>query len=144
MAVVHDMELIEVWSETDPERHARFTFPVFNLTGARSSAVVYFEVDPGKHLGMHSDSAEEVVYIVEGRGHGVVAGERADLEPGSLIVIPATVPHDVVNSGTDTMRVIGFFSSSTIVSVFDDPLAPIGRRVVGTPLPEEQAVVAAR
>jgi quercetin dioxygenase-like cupin family protein len=144
MTAVQDMELIEVWSEADPERHARFTFPVFNLTGARSSAVVYFEVDPGKHLGMHTDSAEEVVYIVHGRGHGVVAGERADLEPGSLIVIPATVPHDVVNTGTDTMRVIGFFASSTIVSVFDDPLAPIGRRVVGTPLPEEQAVVATR
>lgn len=34
-------------------------------------------------------------------------------------------------------------ASSTLVSVFDDPIAPIGRRVVGTPLPDEGSLGAA-
>ena len=38
---------------------------------------------------------------------------------------------------------VGFFSSSIVVSVFDDPLMPAGQRVVGTPLPDESEVVPA-
>lgn len=51
--------------------------------------------------------------------------------------MPALVPHDVRNIGEETVRVAGFFSSSTVVSVFDDPLMPAGTRVVGTPVPDE-------
>jgi len=41
-----ELELIEGWSEDDSTRRARFNFPIFNLTGALNTAVVYFEVDP--------------------------------------------------------------------------------------------------
>jgi quercetin dioxygenase-like cupin family protein len=134
---VGDLELIEGWSETDPERRTRFTFPIFNQTGAASTSVVYFEVDPGEHLGTHTDSAEEILYIVSGTAEAVVGDERGEVGPGSLALIPAMVPHDVVNRGNETVRVVGFFSSSTVISVFDDPFAPIGKRVLGTPQPEE-------
>jgi quercetin dioxygenase-like cupin family protein len=140
---IDDLDLIEGWSENDPTRRARFNFPVSNLTGALSTAVVYFEVDPGRHLGMHTDSAEEIVHIVSGNGEAIVGEERGDVGPGSLALVPAMVPHDILNTGDETMRVVGFFSSSTVVSVFDDPFAPIGRRVVGTPVPVESEVVAA-
>lgn len=137
-----ELELIEGWSENDSTRRARFNFPIFNLTGALNTAVVYFEVDPGEHLGMHTDSAEEVLYIVSGTAEAIVGDERGEIGPGSLVLVPAMVPHDIVNTGDETVRVVGFFSSSTVVSVFEDPFAPIGRRVVGTPVPEESEVVA--
>jgi quercetin dioxygenase-like cupin family protein len=137
-----ELELIEGWSENDSTRRARFNFPIFNLTGALNTAVVYFEVDPGEHLGVHTDSAEEVLYIVSGTAEAIVGDERGEIGPGSLALVPAMVPHDIVNVGDETVRVVGFFSSSTVVSVFDDPFAPIGRRVVGTPVPEESEVVA--
>ena len=137
-----ELELIEGWSENDSTRRARFNFPIFNLTGALNTAVVYFEVDPGDHLGMHTDSAEEVLYIVSGTAEAIVGDERGEIGPGSLALVPAMVPHDIVNTGDETVRLVGFFSSSTVVSVFEDPFAPIGRRVVGTPVPEESEVVA--
>jgi len=137
-----ELELIEGWSENDSTRRARFNFPIFNLTGALNTAVVYFEVDPGDHLGMHTDSAEEVLYIVSGTAEAIVGDERGEIGPGSLALVPAMVPHDIVNTGDETVRVVGFFSSSTVVSVFEDPFAPSGRRVVGTPVPEESEVVA--
>ena len=137
-----ELELIEGWSENDSTRRARFNFPIFNLTGALNTAVVYFEVDPGDHLGMHTDSAEEVLYIMSGTAEAIVGDERGEIGPGSLALVPAMVPHDIVNTGDETVRVVGFFSSSTVVSVFEDPFAPIGRRVVGTPVPEESEVVA--
>lgn len=137
-----ELELIEGWSEDDSTRRARFNFPIFNLTGALNTAVVYFEVDPGDHLGMHTDSAEEVLYIMSGTAEAIVGDERGEIGPGSLALVPAMVPHDIVNTGDETVRLVGFFSSSTVVSVFEDPFAPIGRRVVGTPVPEESEVVA--
>jgi hypothetical protein len=32
---------------------------------------------------------------------------------------------------------VGFFSSATVVSEFEDAFAPIGKRIVGTPIPAE-------
>ena len=132
-----DLELIEGWSETDERRGARFSFPIFSSTGACASAVVYFEVDPGKHLGMHTDSAEEVVLVVEGAAEVVVGGERGRLEAGEMALVPALVPHDVICAGEEPVRVVGWFASAAVVSVFDEPFGPIGR--LGTPLPEEPA-----
>lgn len=137
MVNVKNLELIDGWSNTDPTRRARFQFPIFSQTGAKSSAVVYFEVEPGEHLGTHTDSAEEVVFILAGRGEAVLGKQRSALEPGNLALIPAMVPHDVINNGTETLRVLGFFSSSTVVSVFEDAFAPFDKCVVGTPLPRE-------
>jgi len=142
MPNIDQLELIEAWSESDPSRSLRFTFPIFSQTGAAATTVVYFEIDPGKHLGTHRDSAEETLFLVSGRGEGVVGDQRTALESGDLMLIPAMVPHDVVNAGDEPLRVIGFFSAPTIVSVFDDPLAPIGKHVVGTPMPEERPIAA--
>jgi len=46
------------------------------------------------------------------------------------------------SDGEGRMRFLGFFTSSTVVSVFEDPIAPIGKTVVGTPLPAEGSVAA--
>ena len=140
---IEDLELIDIWSETDESRRARFTFPICSLSGAASSAVVYFEVPPGKHLGMHRDSAEETVLILGGTAEAIVGDERANLSTGDLALIPAMAPHDIVNIGNEPVRVVGFFSSATTVAVFDDPLAPIGKSVVGTPMPQEPVAVGA-
>jgi len=45
-----------------------------------------------------------------------------------------------VNVGNDALKVVGCFSSSTLVSVFDDRIMPFGKRMVGMPLPEEAGV----
>jgi quercetin dioxygenase-like cupin family protein len=138
-----DLDLIDAWSETDERRGAHFNFPIFSSTGARASAVVYFEVDPGKHLGMHTDSAEEILLVVEGSAEVVVGGERGRLETGEMALVPAMVPHDVFCDGDQPVKVVGWFASATVVSVFDEPFAPIGKRVLGTPLPEEAAAASA-
>jgi quercetin dioxygenase-like cupin family protein len=141
--ILRDLELMDMWSESDPGRRMRVTFPVSSVTGAASSSAVYFEVEPGDHIGTHTDSAEEIVLVLGGSGEGVVGEDTCPLVAGGLTLIPAGVPHDVRNTGGEPLRVLGFFSSATVVSVFDDPLAPIGRRVVGTPIPEEQQAAAA-
>jgi quercetin dioxygenase-like cupin family protein len=138
-----ELELIDVSSETDETRRIRVDFPISSAVGAASTAVVYFELEPGEHTGMHSDSAEEIVLVLSGRAEATVGDERGELSVGGLGLVPALVPHDVRNIGEETLRVVGFFSSNTVVSVFDDPLMPAGKRVVGTPLPQESEVAPA-
>ena len=138
-----ERDLTDVFSETDETRRIRVDFPISSVAGAASTAVVYFELEPGEHTGMHTDSAEEIILILSGRAEAIVGDERGELSAGGLGLVPALVPHDVRNVGEETVRVVGFFSSGTVVSVFDDPLMPAGRRVVGTPLPEEATVVPA-
>jgi len=138
-----DRELMEITSEHDETRQMRVDFPVSSVAGAASTAVVYFELEPGEHTGMHTDSAEEIVLVLSGTAEAIVGDERGVLTAGGIGLVPALVPHDVRNVGEETVRVVGFFSSSTVVSVFDDALLPAGTRVVGTPLPDADAVAAA-
>jgi hypothetical protein len=43
-----------------------------------------------------------------------------------MALVPAMVPHSLRNVGEETLRVVGFFSSSTVMSTFDQPIVPMG------------------
>lgn len=134
---LNNLELLEAWSEQDPSARMKVNFPFFSSTGAKSSAVVYMVLEPGQRLGRHSDSAEEVVLVLEGTARGIIGDEEGVLSAGGMVLIPAMVPHDFVNAGTGLMRAVGFFSSATVVSTFEHPVQPMNQRVLGTPLPSE-------
>ena len=133
---VRELELRESWDDTDPPMRTRVAFPLHAAAGTKASAVVYFEIEPGDHLGRHTDSAEETLYIVEGTGEAVVGDERAAVEAGTLAVVPELVPHAVYNTGDATLKVIGFFSAAEVEHVFDEPVQPIGLTVLHTPMAE--------
>jgi quercetin dioxygenase-like cupin family protein len=132
------LELMEVWLDSDPQ-HTRLhvTFPINKWAGSRDSAVVYFEIEPGNRLAPHTDSAEEILYLIGGQAEAQVGDERGRLAAGDLAVIPAMVPHGLVNTGDETLKVVGFFSEAEIVSSFDEPVQPIGAAVLtqGAPAP---------
>jgi quercetin dioxygenase-like cupin family protein len=128
----YNLELLEVWYEHDPAMHVRVNFPFFAATGTESTAVVYFEIEPGHYLGTHTDSAEEIVLIVAGTVEATLGNERALLSAGQAVLIPALVPHAIRNVGQQTARCVGFFSAATLESTFDQPMMPFGRQEVGT------------
>jgi quercetin dioxygenase-like cupin family protein len=80
--------------------------------GAASSAVIYFEHEPGEHHGRHTDSAEEVVLVLDGEAQVIAGDEGMRLGAGALALVPAMVPHDISNVGPGRLRVVGFFSSA--------------------------------
>ena len=112
-------------------------FPINKWAGSHDSAVVYFEVEPGDRLARHTDRAEEILYIVAGEALAEVGDEHGRLTAGDLAVIPAMVPHGLVNDGSETVKVVGFFSESEIISSFDEPVQPFGIPVLnqGAPAP---------
>lgn len=133
-----ELDLTEVWLDSDPEhKRLRVTFPINKWVGAQETAVVYFEIQPGDRLATHTDSAEEVLYIVAGQAEAEVGSERGRVRAGDLAVIPAMVPHGLVNVGDEPVKVVGFFCEPEIISTFEEPVQPIGYAVLtqGAPPP---------
>ncbi len=118
---VSELELREAWSDADAAMRVRSAFPLHAGAGAKSSAVVYFEIEPGEHLGRHTDGAEEILLVVDGTGEAEVDGERVPLDAGSLAVVPELVPHAVYNTGDTTLKVVGFFAAAELEHVFEQP-----------------------
>ena len=121
-----DLQLGEAYIDSDPRGRVHPAFPINCFTGADHTAVVYFEVQPGEYLPTHTDSAEEILYIVAGEGEAHAGDERAQVRAGDLAVIPEMVPHGIANTGDVPLKVVGFFCESEIESTFEEPLQPMG------------------
>ena len=134
---LNTIDLMEIESPIDPARRLKVAFPISSATGTAASACVYFELQPGAHVGVHTDSAEEFLIVVEGRGEGLVGEETAPVEAGQVVVVPAMVRHDMTNTGDGVLRVLGTFAGSTNVATFEEPLGEGGPQVfvIGGPMP---------
>lgn len=131
-ANINKLELTEFRTEQDPSQGCRATFPMFGALGTRNSATVYFELDAGEHLGRHTDSEEELLFIVDGEVEVSVADEIGRLQKGEIALVPKMVPHDLKNIGERPARVLGFFGAPHIVATFDNTWQPVGSNVVDT------------
>jgi quercetin dioxygenase-like cupin family protein len=129
------LDLLEAWYENDPHMRVKGSFPFSQATGNASSAVVYFEIEPGHYLGTHTDSAEEIGLVLSGTVEASLGDEHGTLTAGEAILIPAMIPHGIRNVGTEKVRCVGFFASATLVSTFDQVLMPLGIRAMPTPPP---------
>ena len=126
----------------------RVSFPLHSATGTASTATVLFELDPGAELPVHTDSAEELLIVVQGTGEARVGDDVARITKHDVALVPPMAPHGLRNIGDDVLRILGTFSSSTVVSTFEQPLEPGGQQVfvIGSPVPVaahlEEAVAA--
>jgi quercetin dioxygenase-like cupin family protein len=127
------LEMLDAWYEHDPAMRITVNFPFFAGTGTKRSSVVYFEIEPGRQLGSHTDSAEEILLILSGTVEVSLGQETGQLSTGQAALIPEMLPHGVRNTGDVTARCVGFFAAATVVSTFDQPLMPFGEQAVGTP-----------
>jgi quercetin dioxygenase-like cupin family protein len=131
------MDVVNIYdAELDDRGAMKVGFPLSSSTGTASTAVVLLEFEPGGELAVHTDSAEELLLVIEGTAEGTVGDEVGRVEAGDIVLVPALAPHGLRNIGDGLLRVVGFFSSSTNVAVFEQPL-PTGDQVVviGAPQP---------
>jgi quercetin dioxygenase-like cupin family protein len=115
----------------------RVAFPITSSQGTAAAATVWMELAPGAALPEHTDSAEELLLVVDGEVEASVGDERATLRAMELAVVPALVPHGLRNVSDRPARVLGFFASSTNVAIFTEPQGPERMQVfvVGAPFP---------
>lgn len=124
------IDLVHGSFANDPATAFRGGFPVSGGDGAESLASVYFELDPGKSLGEHTDSPEELLIVLNGEVELTVGNERARAGRGQIAIVPAMVPHNVRNIGADVAQVLGVFPSPTVEATFVQPVQPFNQCVL--------------
>jgi quercetin dioxygenase-like cupin family protein len=134
------IEKINFGYENDETSRVTGIFPLSAATGNKNTATVHFELEPKKKLATHTDSAEEILFIFEGKAEVTIGEEKEIVEAPALAVVPAMIPHSVLNIGKDKVRVVGFFSSNTIMSTFDQPLVPLDPDIPTPPQSERTLV----
>ncbi len=129
----NDLERLHVTSNEDSAIDWATSFVSYGGHGATQSTTIVFEIAPGGHLGWHSDQTEETQYIVSGTGELQREDATFPVGPGSVFVVPTDVRHDLVNTGSEPLRCVAFFSAAMFTQKFDQELLPPKSRVVGTP-----------
>lgn len=130
---INTIELNEFIGKNDKKQHCRATFPLIGAHGSKKLATVYFELEPGDHLGRHTDSAEELLIVMEGKVEATVGMETRIAEKGGLVLVPQMVPHNVRNIGSVKAKVLGIFGgTNNIVATFDEAMLPTETNIVDT------------
>ncbi|MDR8392636.1 cupin domain-containing protein [Aliifodinibius sp. S!AR15-10] len=130
---LNNLELTEFTGKDDPGQHCHATFPMFGAHGTKSTATVYFELDPGDALGRHTDSAEELLLVLEGEVEVEVGGETGPLSKGEIALVPQMIPHNLINTGKTKAKVLGMFGgANNIVATFEKTWLPTDSNTVDT------------
>jgi quercetin dioxygenase-like cupin family protein len=130
---LNQLELMEFTGKDKPTQHCRATFPMLGAHGTQQSATVYFEIEPGDNLGRHTDSAEELLLILEGEVEVTIGEETSLALKDTIALVPQMVPHDLRNIGNSTAKVLGFFGgANNIIATFDEVWLPTHSNTVNT------------
>jgi quercetin dioxygenase-like cupin family protein len=121
------------WAKDDARVAHRSAWPVHGGNGATDSALTYFEIDPGNHIGPHEHDCGETVLLLKGRALAVVDADERAISPGDVVHVPAGVTHDVFNEGEDTLELVGFFARPEVTTIFEHVQMPDETKELGTP-----------
>ena len=142
-AKISELELLEGWSEVDPDVGFEFGLATSAANGSSSSQVICVNIEPGKRGGMHAHSAEELFLVLQGTAEVTVGDDRVLVSAGGMAIIPAQVPHDPLSVGSETLRFLAIFPSAAVLHTWEVPVMPIGGRMFVTPPPVEEDTQAA-
>lgn len=126
---------VEVWNDYDPSMRFVAIFPLTTEENVASSTAAYYIIEPGKHTGLHSDSAEEIVFVAEGEGEVFSIGQNRPLVAGQFYVFPPGIDHDLYARGGVALRLLSFFPAPEVISTFQQMILPMGGNVMSSKPP---------
>ena len=65
------------------------------LLDKKSGTLTLFAFDKGQGLSEHTSPYDATVYILDGEARLIIGGETVRASAGEMVIMPATVPHDV-------------------------------------------------
>ena len=77
----------------------------------------YQRAKPGKPTPTHYHSGEEIIVVLQGSGWCKVRDEKIEFGPGSVITVPAGIPHQIATTGDEEMVALSVLE--TPVEVFN-------------------------
>lgn len=133
MVVSENIARIHVQGATDPAVNWLGAFATCGGHGATQSSTIVYEIPSGGRLGWHTDATEETQYILSGKGELLMEDGTQAIGPGSVFALPPNVRHDIVNTGSETLRAVAFFAAAMFTQTFDQVMLPPNTHVLGTP-----------
>jgi quercetin dioxygenase-like cupin family protein len=101
---------------------------------ADTSVIITFAIPPGKRLGRHVDTAEETQFILSGSGQLLRDSGATPIRAGDVVVLKIDEAHDLHNTGTEDLRVVGFFSGPQVEQHWSEEVwEPGDLKVTGSP-----------
>ncbi len=95
--------------------------PICRQNGAQQIAQTIWEYGRGRAAARVHPAAEEVLYVVSGRGACHIAGFRYAIEPGAGIYIPAGAPWSVENPSDDPLVLVSVCCPEEPAQKVDEP-----------------------
>lgn len=83
-------------------------------------------VEPGCRLPRHTDSAEEIIVILDGTAEVQVGDERQTLAAPGLAIVPKCVPHEVRNARDGELRFAAVYAEPDVVTRYERDVQPDG------------------
>jgi mannose-6-phosphate isomerase-like protein (cupin superfamily) len=72
--------------------------------------IVLMSLQPGEDIGEETHRADQTTYFVAGTGQAIIDGSRAKVGPNHMIVIPQGARHNIVNKGTEALKLFSVYS----------------------------------
>lgn len=82
--------------------------------GVESMEVWLQTIAPGAGTPVHRHACEEVVLILSGSGTCTVEGQTTAFGPNSTLILKPDVVHQIVNTSTEEMRLVGILSMAPV------------------------------
>ncbi len=75
-----------------------------------NAQLVLMSLLPGEEIGEEVHDVDQFLRIESGVGKSVLNGEEQILESGSAVVVPAGVKHNIINTGTQSMKLYTLYT----------------------------------
>jgi mannose-6-phosphate isomerase-like protein (cupin superfamily) len=79
-------------------------------------SIIFVDLDPGRGPRLHRHAYPEVFVIQEGRAVYEAGGERREVGPGDVVVVPAGVPHRFESTGDAPLRQLSLHLAPEMVT----------------------------
>ena len=70
----------------------------------KNSQLVLMSLLPGEEIGEEVHDVDQFLRVEKGNGKAILDGDSHDISDGSVIIVPAGVKHNVLNSNSGPMK----------------------------------------
>lgn len=79
------------------------------LYTAQNSQLVLMSLLPGEEIGEEVHDVDQFFRVEKGTGRAILNGISHELSDGSVVVIPVGTKHNIVNTGSDSLKMYSLY-----------------------------------
>ncbi len=79
------------------------------LYTAQNSQLVLMSLLPGEEIGEEVHDVDQFFRVEKGTGRAILNGISHELSDGSVVVIPVGTKHNIVNTGSDSLKIYSLY-----------------------------------